>query len=152
MASIPASAAGRPAASYVTGRGGLSDDWRDERPLDAREHPRSDLVGLWQSVLWADGYLPRAFVTCRYDARTREATRVWQSNHGLVADGVTGAQTFGFASGRLVSRPPWTVYVGERYALPLLRTGAGVYKVYDEGRFIPLRTDVTTLHACRDAH
>ncbi|MFF4015066.1 peptidoglycan-binding protein [Streptomyces sp. NPDC001843] len=106
LASVPASAADRSAVSYVSGHGALGDDWRDEGVLDAREHPRSDLVGLWQSVLWADGYLARAFVTCRYDTRTREATRVWQSNHGLVADGVTGAQTLGFAGGRLVSRPP----------------------------------------------
>ncbi|MFF4490584.1 peptidoglycan-binding protein [Streptomyces sp. NPDC001544] len=152
LASVPAGAADRPTASYVTGRGALSDDWRDEGLLDAREHPRSDLVGLWQSVLWADGYLARAFVTCRYDGRTQEATRVWQSNHGLIADGVTGAQTLGFAAGRLVSRPPWTVYVGEWYALPLRRTGAGVYEAYDEGRFVPLRTDAATLHVCRDAH
>lgn len=152
LAYVPASAAERPAASYVTGRGALGDDWRDERLLDARDHPRSDLVGLWQSVLWADGYLSRAFVNCRYDARTREATRVWQSNHGLVADGVTGAQTFGFASGRLVTRPPWEVYIGERYALPLRRTGAGVYEVYDAGHFVPLRSDAATLHVCRPAH
>ncbi|MGW2462104.1 peptidoglycan-binding domain-containing protein [Streptomyces sp. NPDC001761] len=152
LASVPASAADRPTASYVTGRGALGDDWRDEGLLDARGHPRSDLVGLWQSVLWADGYLPRALVTCRYDARTREATRVWQSNHGLVADGVAGAQTFGFAGTRLMYRQPWTVYAGERYALPLRRTGAGVYEVYDEGRFRPLRTDTATLHVCRGGH
>ncbi|MEV2211243.1 hypothetical protein AB0H86_07125 [Streptomyces sp. NPDC050997] len=35
LASAPASAANRPAASYVTGRGVLSDDWGDENLLDA---------------------------------------------------------------------------------------------------------------------
>jgi peptidoglycan hydrolase-like protein with peptidoglycan-binding domain len=103
---------------------------------------------MWQAVLWADGYLSGSRITCRYDAATREATRIWQSNHGLVADGVAGRQTFAFAGARLVASAPWTVYVGERYDLPLRRSGNGVYEVYDRGRFTALRTDEVTLSRC----
>ncbi|MFI1167948.1 peptidoglycan-binding protein [Streptomyces sp. NPDC020801] len=132
----------------MEGRGALADDWRDEPRLVGAQTPRSDLVGLWQSVLWADGYLPRSRVDCTYDKATAEATRVWQSNHGLSADGIVGPVTFGFAGRRLVRMPPWTVYRGEARYLPLRRGSGGVYEAYDGGRFHALRTDKVTLTLC----
>lgn len=111
--------------------------------------PSSDLVGLWQGILWADGYLPRTSVTCSYDATTVAATRVWQSNHRLSADGVVGPATYGTASRRLAVVPPWTVYHGDRFDLPLRRNRDGVYEVWDVGRFRELRLDAVTLAQCR---
>ncbi|MER7787176.1 peptidoglycan-binding domain-containing protein [Streptomyces sp. NPDC097640] len=138
-----------PPPSYVDGGGALADDWRDEPQLARGRVERSDLVGMWQAVLWADGYLPRSGVNCAYDAATAEATRVWQSNHGLDADGIVGRATFGFAGRRLALIPPWTVYQGEERNLPLRRASGGAYEVYDGGRFRALRRDAVTLVQCR---
>ncbi|MFE3144938.1 peptidoglycan-binding protein [Streptomyces scopuliridis] len=146
-ASTP-SAGHRPA--YVTGSGAYADDWSAEPPLQADGGTQpSDLVGLWQAILWADGYLPSSGITCAFDATASEVTQTWQSNHGLGADGIVGAATFGFAARRLVSAPPWTAYRGEKYTLPLRRGRDGVYEVYDAGRFHGLRTDAVTLASCR---
>ncbi|MGJ5752763.1 putative peptidoglycan binding protein [Streptomyces puniciscabiei] len=110
---------------------------------------RSDLIGLWQSVLWADGYAARSGVTCTYDEATAEATRVWQSNHHLSADGIVGSATWGAAAERMVPAGQWMVYQGERYGLPLRQAPDGAYEVYDAGRFHRLRTDSVTLARCR---
>ncbi|MFE9611888.1 peptidoglycan-binding protein [Streptomyces sp. NPDC006012] len=134
---------------YVTGSGAYADDWSDEPLLEAGGSPHSDLIGLWQAILWADGYLPGSGITCAFDAVTSGATQTWQANHGLGADGIVGAATFGFAARRLVSTPPWTAYRGEKYALPLRRGRGGVYEVYDAGRFHGVRTDAVTLARCR---
>ncbi|MCX4572646.1 peptidoglycan-binding protein [Streptomyces sp. NBC_01571] len=136
-------------ATYVIGSGAFSDDWSEEPLLEVGRVPRSDLVGLWQAILWADGYLPGSGITCSFDAATSRATQTWQTNHGLGVDGIVGAVTFGFAARRLVSVPPWTAYRGERYTLPLLRGRGGVYEVYDAGRFHGLRTNEVTLASCR---
>ncbi|MGW7526528.1 peptidoglycan-binding domain-containing protein [Streptomyces sp. NPDC054783] len=111
--------------------------------------PRSDLVGLWQSVLWADGYSARSGVTCAYDEATADATRAWQSNHHLSADGIVGPVTWGAAEERIVPAGQWMVYQGERHDLPLALDRGGVYEVYDSGRFHQLRTDAVTLTRCR---
>ena len=134
--------------SYLRGAGALADDWRTAGPLQESRTRPSDLVGLWQGVLWADGYLPKSQVTCGYDAATAAATRTWQSNHQLSADGIVGPASFGAAGERLADTPPWTVYRGERYDLPLHRDAAGYYEVWDVGRFRRLRTDEVTLARC----
>ncbi|MEU9481845.1 peptidoglycan-binding protein [Streptomyces sp. NPDC048191] len=110
---------------------------------------RSDVIGLWQSMLWADGYLARSGVTCTYDEATAGATRVWQSNHHLSADGIVGTATWGAAEQRIAATGPWTVYQGERFGLPLRPDTDGAYEVYDAGRFRRLRTDAVTLTRCR---
>ncbi|WP_405583870.1 peptidoglycan-binding protein [Streptomyces sp. NBC_01190] len=109
----------------------------------------SDLVGLWQSVLWADGYSAPSAVTCAYDETTAATTRVWQSNHHLIPDGIVGPATWGAAAARIVPAGGWLVYQGERYGLPLRPAPGGAYEVYDAGRFHPLRTDSVTLTDCR---
>lgn len=142
--------ASRPTTSdRLRGSGTPADDWRDAPRLEASHTRSSDLVGLWQAILWADGYLPRTRVTCVYDAPTVTATRVWQSNHHVDADGIVGAATYGAAGRRLVTAPPWTVYHGDRFQLPLRRDSDGVYEVWDAGRFRPLRLDTVTLARCR---
>src|SRR3954451_13950136 len=76
---------------------------------------RSDVVGLWQAILWADGYTARRQVSCTYDGPTAVATRAWQSNHHLSADGMVGPATWGTAAARLAPVGRWTVYRGERH-------------------------------------
>ncbi|WP_051370466.1 peptidoglycan-binding domain-containing protein [Streptomyces sp. 142MFCol3.1] len=148
-ATCAASAPSADHATYVTGSGAFADDWSEEPLLEAGRTPRSDLVGLWQAILWADGYVSSSGITCAFDTATSRATQTWQTNHGLGADGVVGAATFGFAARRLVSAPPWTAYRGEKYTLPLLRGRGGLYEVYDGGRLHGLRTNEVTLTSCR---
>ena len=132
-------------------RGGVlvADGMAAAQQLAVGRTRRSDLIGLWQSVLWADGYSERSGVTCTYDEATAGATRVWQSNHHLSADGIVGPATWGAAAERIVPVGQWMVYQGERYGLPLRLAAGGVYEVYDAGRFHPLRTNAVTLTHCR---
>lgn len=132
------------------GRDGvLAADLPAAQQLAVGSTPPSDLVALWQSVLWADGYIAGSSVTCAYDEATAGATRVWQSNHHLDADGIVGAATWGVAAERIVPAGRWMVYMGERYGLPLRLDTDGTYEVYDSGRFHRLRTDAATLTRCR---
>jgi Putative peptidoglycan binding domain len=133
---------------YVTGTGPPADDWRTEY-VSRTDHPHSDLVALWQAVLWADGYLGRAEVTCRFDARTVRATRIWQSNHGINADGIVGPQTFGTAGRALALRKGLVVYRGERYVMPFRRGRDGRYYVESNGHYEPVTRNRATLSVCR---
>ncbi|MEU7413438.1 peptidoglycan-binding protein [Streptomyces sp. NPDC042638] len=117
--------------------------------LESGRTTRSDVVGLWQAILWADGYAARRQVSCTYDGPTADTTRAWQSNHHLSADGMVGPATWGTAAARLAPVGRWTVYRGERYDLPLRRDADGFLEVYDAGVFRPLRTDEVTLTLCR---
>lgn len=127
----------------------LADGLRASPQLVVGRTPRSDVVGLWQSVLWADGYVSQSGVTCTYDQAAAGVTRVWQSNHQLSADGIVGSATWGAVLERLVAVGRWTVYQGERYDLPLRVDQDGCYEVYDEGTFHQLRTRSVTLALCR---
>jgi hypothetical protein len=148
--------------AVCAGAGGPRDhrsgDRRDEVPVTgvlpaaaqlAVGSARSDLVGLWQSMLWADGYSARSGVTCTYDATTAGATRIWQSNHHLSADGIVGSATWSAAAERIVPAGRWMVYQGDRYDLPLRLDRDGDYEVYDTGRFHRLRMDAVALARCR---
>ncbi|MBL1110171.1 hypothetical protein JK361_37410 [Streptomyces sp. 5-8] len=117
--------------------------------LESGRTARSDVVGLWQAILWADGYMARRQISCTYDGPTAVTTRAWQSNHHLSADGIVGPATWGTAAARLAPVGRWTVYRGERYDLPLRRDADGFLEVYDAGVFRPLRTDEVTLTLCR---
>ncbi|MCL2552905.1 MAG: peptidoglycan-binding protein [Actinomycetia bacterium] len=119
------------------------------RQLALGSTPPSDLVALWQSVLWADGYTAASAVTCAYDRATAGATRIWQNNHHLSPDGIVGPATWGVAAERIVPARGWMVYMGERHGLPLRLDADGAYEVYDGGRFHTLRTDGVTLAQCR---
>lgn len=148
-----APAAGRgagpgPHPVYVRGAGRIADDWSDEGRLSTARHGRSDLVALWQAVLWADGYLLRSRVDCRFGRATYEATRSWQNNHGLTPDGIVGAKTFGSAGSRLVRRSGLVVYRGEEHDLPMRRGRDGRYSAEDAGQYTQLRADRATLRVC----
>ncbi|MET8451080.1 peptidoglycan-binding protein [Streptomyces sp. NPDC005209] len=117
--------------------------------LESGRTAPNDVVGLWQAILWADGYLARHRVSCAYDGSTAVTTRAWQSNHHLSADGIVGPATWGAAAARLATAGHWTVYHGERYDLPLRRDANGALEVYDAGTFHRLRADAVTLTLCR---
>jgi peptidoglycan hydrolase-like protein with peptidoglycan-binding domain len=89
------------AQGYVVGAGDINDDWGDEGPLSLLVNNHSNVVGLWQGVLYADGYLANSDRDCRFGQATEAATKKWQKDHGLVADGIAGPLTFGKADDSL---------------------------------------------------
>ncbi|MEU9774704.1 peptidoglycan-binding protein [Streptomyces sp. NPDC047968] len=136
---------------HVTGEGHPGDDWEDEGLLGENLPVRSDLAAMWQSVLWADGYLRRSDVDCHYAGRTVEATRVWQSNRGLAADGIVGPKTFGRAGRQLLARDGAIHYEGAEHTVRFRRDQDGRYSVLDGGTHKPLRRDRPTLSSCEEA-
>jgi peptidoglycan hydrolase-like protein with peptidoglycan-binding domain len=96
---------------------------------------QGNLVGAWQSILWADGYLNKcgsSGIDGYFGSITQGATKTWQGAHGLTKDGVVGPLTWGKARAALVfvsSRPiyglhgrlPSTVqnwdYVGKKHTV-----------------------------------
>jgi hypothetical protein len=94
---------------------------------------RGNLIGAWQSILWADGYLDKcgsSGIDGVFGSRTKSATKTWQSAHGLSADGIVGPLTWGDArdaltfegtrpifgpGGRLVSSVQYWDYVGKKH-------------------------------------
>ncbi|MEU4529000.1 peptidoglycan-binding domain-containing protein [Micromonospora ureilytica] len=86
---------------YVTGSGTWTDDWNDEGPISASTRSYSNVVAMWQKILVADGYLAASGLDCRFGAVTTAATKRWQSDRGLVSDGVVGPKTLAKAATRL---------------------------------------------------
>ncbi|MFE2291254.1 peptidoglycan-binding protein [Streptomyces sp. NPDC059452] len=130
------------------GTGPLAQHWDDEGLLGEDLPLHSDLVALWQAVLWADGYVNRSRIDCRYDEPTVRATRAWQNNHGLPADGIIGPKTFGKAGARLTERDGAVYYEGRKHSVPFRRADDGRYLVKDAGRYKPLHRYRPTLDVC----
>ncbi|MFI2711605.1 peptidoglycan-binding protein [Micromonospora sp. NPDC018662] len=99
MSAGPASAS--VSQGYIAGSGTWTDDWGDEGPVSASTRSHSNVVAMWQMILWADGYLARSDVDCRFGPATTAATKQWQSDRGLVSDGVVGSKTLTRAATRL---------------------------------------------------
>ncbi len=91
---------------YVDSNWGSSwDDWADEGLISTTQHSYSGAAGLWQTVLWLDGFLSEADVDCKFGPKTQAATKAWQTRYlgASQADGVVGPRTFGRASENLNS-------------------------------------------------
>ncbi|RDD85104.1 hypothetical protein [Streptomyces parvulus] len=57
---------------------GYENDWNDEGPLGQSNYPTSNAVGLWQWILWSDGYLRYVSdIDCVFGSGTASATRQW---------------------------------------------------------------------------
>ncbi|GGV27382.1 hypothetical protein GCM10010495_49380 [Kitasatospora herbaricolor] len=114
---------------YVNGFDAVGDDWNDEGVLSVTQHSHSGAAGLWQMVLYADGYLSESGVDCKFGNGTDSATRQWQSNHGVTSDGAVGGQTFGRAGGRLFLSSDGIVgFSGEARTVYFVRnTTSGAY-------------------------
>lgn len=136
---------------YVSGEGAPADDWRDEGMLGEDLPLRSDLAALWQTVLWADGYLRRDDVDCRFAGETLQATRAWQSNRKLGADGIVGPRTLARAGEQLGESGGEIHYKGAEHTVSFRRAPDGRYLVEDDGSYKPLRRDRATLTVCETA-
>jgi hypothetical protein len=63
-----------------------------------------NLIGAWQSILWADGYLDKcgsSGIDGAFGSRTKSATRTWQTAHHLTSDGIVGTHSWGAARSSL---------------------------------------------------
>jgi hypothetical protein len=96
---------------------------------------RGNLIGAWQSILWADGYLDKcgtSGIDGAFGSRTKSATKTWQSAHHLSADGIVGPRTWGAArsalkfqgshpilgpGGRVLSSVQYWNYVGKKHTV-----------------------------------
>lgn len=96
LAASPASAA----EWGIHGAGNPLDDWWDEQIVSAKEqhHPRGNVAAMWQQILWADGYLTWADIDGDFGTKTTAASKKWQADHGLDADGLIGRNTWKKAS------------------------------------------------------
>ena len=70
---------------------------------------QGNLIGAWQSILWADGYLNKcgsSGIDGYFGSVTSSATKTWQGAHSLGKDGIVGPLTWGAArnSLRFISR------------------------------------------------
>jgi len=112
IAAAPASAS--VSQGYVAGSGTWTDDWADEGPISASTRSYNNVVAMWQMILWADGYIARSEVDCRFGPVTTAATKRWQSARGLVSDGVVGPKTLAKAATRLgvYETDDWYYYDG----------------------------------------
>ncbi|MFJ8787359.1 peptidoglycan-binding protein [Streptomyces sp. NPDC102476] len=110
----------------VYGVDAVTDDWGDEGPLSTTSNSHNSVVGLWQAVLAADGYLPSADVDCSFGPQTKAATIKWQDDHNLGADGIVGPLTFGKADNYLYWVGSEIRYDGSKFDLySMHRTSSG---------------------------
>jgi Putative peptidoglycan binding domain len=83
---------------------GTQQLWRDFPELRQGWYTNSNLVRLWQRIVWADvdtGNSCTSFVDGQFGPNTYNKTRTWQSQHGIGIDGQVGPQTWGTAQGGL---------------------------------------------------
>lgn len=92
----------------VDGGDALTDDWGDHYGElgnslcnGCGDSNGTDLVFMWQSILYAEGYLSKSGVDGYFGSGTESATKKWQARAGLSADGKVGSGTWGKADDRL---------------------------------------------------
>lgn len=98
----PAAASGSYSGrAYVYGAGVVSDDFDDEGAVNVSTHRLSNATCLWQTILWANGYLPASGIDGAFGDQTDAATRNFQRDKGLAVDGSAGKNTWTKAGDRL---------------------------------------------------
>lgn len=109
----------------------ITDDWGDEGTISSTLRNHSNAVGLWQAVLYADGYLTSTSqIDCWFGATTKAATQRWQNDHGLDNDGEVGPLTFGKADNYLFWSGTEIRYDGSvRDVQNLSRDSSGYYEL-----------------------
>ncbi len=91
------------------GKGVLTNDWGDNVTMGVETgQSLGNVVGVWQSVLWSDGFLSNCGVDGGFGWNTYYATESWQHSATperdgtyLWPDGVVGGATWAVADNRL---------------------------------------------------
>jgi hypothetical protein len=119
---------------YVDGDGGVPlDDWGDEGTIRSNgSYSHSNVAGLWQTILWADGLLSQSQIDCQFGPITAAATRTWQRTYmpGRPETGAADPATWARADDFIGNDPLGPEYfrylgLGGRF-IQLHRYGAGV--------------------------
>ncbi|RKN36230.1 peptidoglycan-binding domain-containing protein [Micromonospora musae] len=140
----PAAASGSYSGrAYVYGSGVVPDDFDDEGVVNVTTHRNSNVACLWQTILWANGYLPSSGIDGVFGDQTDAATRNFQRDKSLVADGSAGRNSWTKAGDKLVQRDNqngwlYVVYQGARgsrstyssHEFVLQRSPDGNYRFY----------------------
>lgn len=95
--------------TIVDGGGTVTDDWGDHgKELGnylchgCGDSQRTDLVLMWQTILYAEGLLPKSGVDGTFGSATATATKKLQVRYGIAnADGKVGGITWDRADNRL---------------------------------------------------
>ncbi|HSX97771.1 MAG TPA: peptidoglycan-binding protein [Streptomyces sp.] len=104
-------------------------------------------MGLWQSILTADGYLPGGSADCSFGPHTKAATFRWQEDRTLGADGIVGPLTFGRADNYLYWGGSEIRYDGSDLNLyHMHRTSSGRW--YDDGGGSTVYLSYTSTNDC----
>lgn len=91
----------------VDGSGDLSNDFGDHFDelgnslCDGCGDSDSDLVMMWQAILFSEGYLGKGDIDGSFGPTTETATKKWQTRAGLTADGKVGEASWNVADNRL---------------------------------------------------
>lgn len=124
---VPTAASASVAQGYINGLDTVTDDWGDEGPIDHNSNRTSNATALWQLVLKSDGFYSGA-IDCDFGPATQAATKAWQQNFGLPADGSAGGQTLGRADDFLYpGSGDNVIYDGYQYDVTFHRTGGKYY-------------------------
>ncbi|GIH11042.1 hypothetical protein Rhe02_91090 [Rhizocola hellebori] len=132
-------------STFVDGAGVLTDDWGDHFSElgnalcnGCGDSMNSDLVVMWQGLLYTEGFLTDEGVDGDFGPNTANATKAWQTRYGLTADGRVGASTWARADDKLYwvhgTRTWWIEY----YSTATGRTMVfhrGDYDVQDGGAY-----------------
>ncbi|MFB6724955.1 peptidoglycan-binding protein [Kribbella sp. NPDC056345] len=128
VTTTPAAASGSfTGRAYIYGEGSLIGDLDDEGVVNVATHRSSNVTCLWQTILWADGYLPASAIDGVFGDQTHAATVRWQRGRGLTGDGSVGRQTFAKAGQKLRDDGPsndghrYGIYDGSRHYLGIRR-------------------------------
>jgi peptidoglycan hydrolase-like protein with peptidoglycan-binding domain len=102
LATAPAAASGSYSGrAYVYGSGAVNDDFDNEGVVNVSTHRSSNVTCLWQTILWAHGYLPSSGIDGIFGDQTDGATKKFQADKGLVADGSAGRNSWTKAGDRI---------------------------------------------------
>ena len=149
LAVSPGSASARTPGTYIGGVGDWEDDLLDEGNISASSYARSNVPGMWQAMLWADGYLDFADIDCWFGDDTHFQTARWQANHLLQhRDGIVGPATLREASTRLRTVNGRMTYDGYDSYVTFGRNSSGVWGMYIGDDYRLLSYQNVTFNVC----
>lgn len=101
MLAVAAPASANTNDGWVSGAGGMSDDWGDEGTVSRTSYSSSGATCMWQQVLYAEGLLSASGVDGHFGPNTETATENFQKRYSdLEVDGKAGPATWGKADNK----------------------------------------------------
>lgn len=114
--------------TIVDGGGIVTDDWGDHAEElgnslcnGCADSQNTDLVLMWQTILYAEGFLVKSAIDGYFGSGTTTATKKWQLRYNLTGDGKVGPATWRAADNRL----GWVNTTDHGYAVEYDASGNG---------------------------